>query len=223
MASKVASKPGIGREDMVRPNRDGDTKGRCSNDHIRSWLEKTQRRSAWEPPNETPRDGEAPWRPYDLGVVDTEMPTYMPSLQKRRRGSLDSSIIPDQPRRGEHRALRAAISKRPSSARERRDRNELERAQSSATTSPVLQKHDTGPFEKRARHKTKPDRYDTRKRKNAENGDGRQKARRTRAPGKRKLVSSREVMHNFASDAILAEGRLTVSDVFGAFKYLDML
>lgn len=198
---------------MVRPDGRGDPKGRCSNDYIQSWLEKAQRRPAWEPPNEPQRVDEVPWRPHDLGVVDTEKPAHLSGLRKRRRGSLDSSIIPDRPRHGEHQDLRTAISKRPLSARGRRDRDEPERLQGSATMSPVPRKHGTGPFEKRARHKTKPDKYERRKRKNTEDGDGRQKARRTRVPGKKKLVSSREVMDNFTSDAVLAEGRLTVSDV----------
>lgn len=212
---------------MAQSDGDGrDLKGRCSNDYIRSWLETTQRRPAWEPADETRQDEEVPWRPHGLGFVDDEMPTrHLSGLRGRRRGSLDSSLIPDRPRQGAHRALRTAMLRRPSSAGDRRDRGEFERPQSSYTVSPVPPKHDTGPFEKRARHKTRPDRYETRKRKNAEFGDGRQKARRTRAPQKEKLVSSREVMDNFTSDAILAEGRLTVSDASGPFEQVlpDML
>ena len=79
--------------------------------------------------------------------------------------------------------------------------------------SPAPYGDDVGPVEKRARHKTRPDRYETKKRKITDDGEGRQnmKAKRTKISGKKKFVSSREVMDNFTSDAILTEGRLTVS------------
>lgn len=196
---------------MSRPNGDRSFRSHCNNDYIQSWLEKTQRRPAWEPSNERPQDDEIPWRPHDLGPVDTEMLTYQPSLRKHRRRSLDSSIIGHRPRLGEHRPLHERISKRPSSAWERRDQYECEKPQSSATLSPVPPKYSAGPFKKRGRHKTKPDRYETRKRKNTENGYKKHKTRRTKVSGNKRFISSREVMDNFTSDAILTEGRLTVS------------
>ena len=198
---------------MFRPKGDGGaSKGSCRNDYIRSWLDKTQRRPEWEPPIERPQSEELPWRPHDLGAVDTKMLSHGPSLQKHRGGSFDSSIIPDQPRRREHRALPTEMSNKPSTGRAHRDRDERRRPRSSATMSPAPQGDDVGPFEKRARHKTRPDRYETKKRKKTDDDDGRQKAKRTKTSGKKKFVSSREVMDNFTSDAILTEGRLTVSD-----------
>lgn len=195
-----------------RDGNGGASSGHCRNDYIQSWLEKTQRRPEWEPRTEHTQDEDVPWRPHDLGAVDMAMPSRPPNLRKRRRSSFDSSIIPDQPRRSERRTLATALSNKPSTARAHRDRDSRRRHPRSATVSPAPRQDGTGPFGKRARHKTRPDRYETKKRKNTVDGDAKQKAKRTKTPGKKKLVSSREVMDNFTSDAILTDGRLTVSD-----------
>lgn len=187
-----------------------ESKGSCSNDYVRSWLEKTQRRPTWESAMEGPQDTEVPWRPHDLETVDTEMLPQRSFSRKHRRESPDSSIIPDRPRRGDHRPSRPETSNRHSPPRQCRGRDARTRPRSSATMSPVPSRYEPGRFERRARHKTRPDRYETRKQKPAQNGDDKPKARRTKTQEKKKLVSSREVMDNFTSDAILTHGRLTV-------------
>ena len=186
------------------------SKGTFSNDYIRSWLEKTQRRPAWEPPAEDPHDTEVPWRPHDLEAVDIELAPQRSFTRKPRRESPDSSIIPDRPRRGDHRSFRPEPSNKHSPPKQCRDRGARTRPRSSATMSPILSQHQPGRFERKARHKTRPDRYETKRRMSVQDGEDRQKARRTKTQEKRQLVSSREVMDKFTSDSILTQGRLTV-------------
>lgn len=184
--------------------------GPCSNDYVRSWLEKTQRRPAWEPMTEGPQDTDVPWRPHDLEVVDTDKVPQRSFSRKRRRESLDSSIIPDRPRRGDHRSIRPRTSIGHSPPRQCHGRDARTRPRSSAAMSPIPSRHEPGRFERRARHKTRPDRYEAKRRAPAQVAEPGQRAKRTKTQDKKKLVSSREVMDSFTSDAILTQGRLTV-------------
>lgn len=185
--------------------------GSCSNDYIQSWLEKTQQRPAWEPLADDSRVDEVPWRPHSLGAVDTENPSHRSRLREHRRKSSDSSIIPDP------RLSHTVRSRRHLTEREECDRRKRRRRQRNASMSPAPKKHDAGPFKKRARHKTRPDRYETRKIKSVNDGkggNGGKKAKRTKTLGPKKLdLPNREVMDNFTSNAILAKGRLTVSNI----------
>lgn len=184
--------------------------GACSNDYVRSWLEKTQRRPAWEPVTEAPQDTDVPWRPHDLEVVNTDIVPQRSFSRKRRCESVDSSIIPGRPRRGDHRSFRQGTSNRHSPPRQYHGRDARTRPQSSAAMSPIPSRHEPGRFERRARHKTRPDRYEAKKRAPAQIAEPGQKARRTKTQKKKGFVSSREVMDSFTSDAILTQGRLTV-------------
>ncbi|SPN97188.1 uncharacterized protein DNG_00704 [Cephalotrichum gorgonifer] len=186
-----------------------DSKGSCSNDYVQKWLEKTQRRPAWEPSTKIPQDMEVPWRPHNLEAAQLERPHLRRGLRNGSGGSLDSSIIPEKPTR----AVRPGPSNRPSTTRPSREKRQSKRPRSSDSVSPARRQPNPTPFERQARHKTKPDRYQVKKRKNTENGDGEQKARRTKARETKKLVSSRDVMDSFTSDAILARGRLTVGNI----------
>lgn len=185
-------------------------KDTCSNDYVRNWLEKTQRRPAWEPTTEGPQDTEVPWRPHDLEAVDTEITPNRIFSREHRGGSPDSSILPDRPRRGDHRSFRPETSNRHSPQRQCRDRAARTMPQSSATISPIPSRNEPGRFKRRARRRTRPDRYEPKNRMPAQDGEYKQKARRTKTQEKKRLVSSREVMDNFTSDAILTQGRLTV-------------
>lgn len=225
-------------------NNEGRDRGACGyrreqdDSYVWSWLEQTQARvprSAVEvdeapDANRTSLDAAHTWRPHGLPINDIAAARMSrPAahgrsiIRKRRVASEDSSVISETlyspaglPARNETHAVRRSSTTRSSpyygSGKKR-----------AMTCSSSISALADGPregrtrFEKRARYKTREDKYEPGRRDRTRHeavGDDPKPKRRDRhgEHKKRKLIStsSKNVMRNFSSTAILNE-RLTVS------------
>lgn len=150
------------------------------------------------------------WRPYNLPIAPIPLHNRQ---QGERRFDRDQPIArsPERFDNDSYSTRGYEESVAMGSDKENRKRHRSpERQQSPNFTS------DDFAFERRPRHKTRPDRYDSRKR-----DDGRARAAKGEAKGARKqtrakksrLRSSRDVMNNFTS-SFLGTSRITVCHVY---------
>lgn len=191
-----------------------------NNDFVQNWLVQTQRRPDWESVAKVQPGERLPWRPHNLGGVNLDMPPPpAPRLLKRRRPmSFDSSFIPENHKRPQRHDLAsnlppALAPSQNSDISPGMKEGSPNRPLGSVGSSPRPKQS----FDRRPRHKTREDRYEIKKNKRGKRNSGgadktgkSQSAKRTKRSDKKTLVSSREVMSAFTSDAILTHDRLTV-------------
>lgn len=125
---------------------------------ISQWLEHTADRAPPDPPE-------------DLQLHDIVHPLVEPGQstrkyrRKRKRASSDSSIIAPRPPKRRH---PSGVGRAHSSDHVRTTEHAEARSRSSQTSQSASFVHEQGPtkrYEKRARHKTRPDRYEPKSRK----------------------------------------------------------
>lgn len=191
-----------------------------NNDFVQNWLVQTQRRPDWESVAKVQPGERLPWRPHNLGGVKLDMPPPpAPGLLKRRRPmSFDSSFIPENHKR----PRRHDVAPNLPPALAPSQISDINPDMKEGSPNRPLGSVDSSPrpkqsFDRRPRHKTREDRYEIKKNKRGKkNPSGTDKtgksqgAKRTKRSDKKTLVSSREVMSAFTSDAILTHDRLTV-------------
>jgi len=176
----------------------------ASDDYIRRWLSQTQRRpdrgSYGQNQHDHGRKDSMPsWRPHSMEAAKLDHIEHQVGVRKRRGYSPDSSIIPFNPKR-----VQEANCSSEHVARIHYGANqnyfELEAPK----------------FERRSRHKTRPDRYDTNKEKHPqrekEAGAFVEKPGRAKEGSSKtkKISSRRDIMKSYTSDAVQTNDRLTV-------------
>jgi hypothetical protein len=202
------------------PERPASTKP-DGNDYVRRWLSQTQRKPDWESHVQSkhthqPRDDLSSWRPHNLGAVDLERLARPTGGRKRRGRSPDSSIIPINPKRRDATGPTEQVSGTRDGGHHHYDEPNQWPEFHSQSPLPSTEEGGNAKFERRARHKTRPDRYNTNKEKQPrlkkESNVAEEKAKRTKdvSSKKRKLSSGRDVMKTYDSDALLTKDRLTV-------------
>jgi hypothetical protein len=194
------------------------------NEYVRRWLSQTQRKPDWESqvPKQHGRErckDLSSWRPHNLEAVDLRDLERPAGAQKRRGRSPDSSIISAKPKRRRETASKHVSGMHDEHVEESRRLHRQGRRQAEVPSrSPLksIEEARASNFEKRLRHKTRPDRYDTNKeersRRKKEPDASADKAKRTKeAPNKNKKISSgRDIMKSYTAEAILTKDRLTV-------------
>jgi hypothetical protein len=123
-------------------------------------------------------------------------------LKRYKRSSDDSSLLSDDNRCQEHWERGRAGS--PSEYEESSHYKPLDEAQVGGVSA----------FEKRPRHKTREDKYETKKpegreRRRITSGQGEQRPRKSESKRRKHVATGRNVMNNFASEAVLND-RITV-------------
>lgn len=205
--------------------------------YVRSWLEQTQTRAPRPDVrlNELPSSSRRPfgstrsWRPHGLSIGDVSLAKVSRhhtrgnfSKRKRRAASRDSSVIAEtvasSPRgatRNETRTAGESSDVRPKPYYERDRKRPMSHLESASSVGDDRQE-DKIRFERRARYKTREDKYETNRGGRASykvvgNGAKPPRSDRDGRHKKRKLVldPSKDVMENLSSVAIVRE-RLTV-------------
>lgn len=180
-------------------------------------IKKSRRRNHLD---DSTRPEELTWLPHHItpGTNEPLRSTPLTSNQqgkhrRQRPTSVDSSVISEfQARRDPPRKRRAVISVPAYSISSVGPDERLSITQNSSP--PIPQAVGSPRFEKRPRHKTKEDKYDTKKRKRRQShdssGESRRKMRQNTEKRKRKAIAlSKNVMNNFTSKAVTND-RITV-------------
>lgn len=186
---------------------------KSSQDRIDEYRNRSRRQHPAWPEDQT-------WRPQHITSAVYQILPHPPLVSHRERKpkhrhpmSNDSSIIGGLQTPRNHPQMRhERVAAHKYSAAPDQGSEELFVPQCSSP--PEFQPAGLPQFEKRPRHKTREDRYDNKKRKREQEKEGttesRHKAReKSEKRRKRALVSTKNVMNNFASGAVLND-RITV-------------
>lgn len=162
---------------------------------------------SWRPQHVPPAQGPSP--PPLLPRASRER-----NLKRYKRNSSDSSLISHISRSQEPRKEDRI---EPRSRHEKRSRYKpLDEAEVNVTgsSSPAPHRGKVLAFEKRPRHKTRADKYETLKveghdRRKKSPGRGEHQPKRSKSKNKKPIVTGKNVMNNFASEAVIND-RITV-------------
>lgn len=175
-------------------------------DYVRSWLEQIRTSSTNDGHLTSDKGGEdtgsPPWRPYNLPISNKE--NLIAGVQYERLASRKPRDSPIRSPSLYSPEDRRVISTSPASAHH--DGYDVEPDHQDSCSNSLK-----NVYEKRPRRKTRPEKYETKRRK--VEAETPRKKRPSKLASKRKqkptLRSGKEVMHNFVSESIPAE-RVTV-------------
>ncbi|KAI0199179.1 hypothetical protein F4808DRAFT_471866 [Astrocystis sublimbata] len=166
------------------------------------------------------------WRPQHIPPARGSSPPRLPLLTNReanlkryKRNGDDSSLISDPDPHHHPRALGFADLD-PGYDEDSRYQVQEEAEVDTADASSQMSRESVEPaFEKRSRHKTKADKYDTKKNERHEKkgGEGKHRARKSKSSRKRPIVIGKNVMKNFNSGAVVND-RITTTLRPGLFE-----
>ncbi|KAI1736951.1 hypothetical protein F4680DRAFT_245288 [Xylaria scruposa] len=157
------------------------------------------------------------WRPQHIPPAQGSLPPRFPlpthrntKTKQYKQNSADSSLISDL---APHQELQEiGYVKTNSEHDESSSHNPLDDAEvdTADASSPMSHKSIALVFKKRRRHKTKADKYDTKKSEDRKRSkEGEHRPRRSKSNRRRPIVTGKNVMKNFTSEAVLND-RITV-------------
>ncbi|KAI0456620.1 hypothetical protein F5B21DRAFT_145586 [Xylaria acuta] len=169
------------------------------------------------PCSQNPRRVDTLWRPQHIPPTQGSSPPRFPlptnrdtKLKRYKQDSGDSSLISDP---SPHRELRElGYIESDSEHDEGSCHKPLDEAEvgTAGASSPMSHRNIAPAFEKRPRHKTKADKYDTKKLEGRKRkGAGEHRPRGSKSNRRGPIVTGKNVMKNFTSEAVLND-RITV-------------
>ncbi|KAI0443696.1 hypothetical protein F4803DRAFT_304642 [Xylaria telfairii] len=157
------------------------------------------------------------WRPQHIPPAQGSSPPRFPLPTNRERNpkrykqsSSDSSLISDTNLRREFRELgHIATASKHDEGSHHRPLNESE-VDTAGASSPTSHEIIAPTFERRPRHKTKADKYNTKKAEDRKRkGEDKHRPRKSKSNKRGRIVTGKNVMKNFNSEAVL-NNRITV-------------
>ncbi|RYC57915.1 hypothetical protein CHU98_g8294 [Xylaria longipes] len=177
------------------------------------------------PCSQNPRRVDPLWRPQHIPLAQGSSPPRFPvltnrdtKLKRHKQNSGDSSLISDP---SPYRALRELNYKEPNSKHDEGSHHKPPGEAEVGTvgaSSPTSHKAISPAFGKRPRHKTKADKYDTKKSDDRKRkAEDERRPRRSKWNKRRPIVTGKNVMKNFTSEAVLND-RITANLKPGLFN-----
>ncbi|CAM1507006.1 Fc.00g066470.m01.CDS01 [Cosmosporella sp. VM-42] len=173
--------------------------------YIRSWLAQIVDPSidpaldAVRRAEDEPRDGVSSWHPYNLPLVGIDRNTRPETTRKRHLARSDSSIVTSSAGTRSHRQQRKPHHNVPPNRGQGRTAAQVQDANSQNSIRSTSRE---SIFEKRPRRKTRESRYEPKNDTAGAHSRNKKSRSRPKKNKKRPLSSSRNIMINFASDAI---------------------